>query len=267
MKKFLLLLIALAAICPQLAHAQSQRNPCYYTGANPGPGVGCVPVSSANPLPVATTTTSGAPLDVEGNVAAGTTDTGNPVKIGGVYNTTTPTLTAGQRGDIQVNANGAVRSQVILNSATGADGQSNTIGFYQQSGTTGTPSFLLGSSSPYNFNGTNWDRQFTCPNSAVVSATAGATTQIVALSGSTNIRVCSIVLTISASGTAQFVSGTGTNCATGTANLTGAMSLATATPLALSSGNGSLLRAGASNALCLAAVTGNVTGFVTYAQY
>lgn len=32
--------------------AQSQRNPCYYTSANPGPGNGCIPVSTALPLPV-----------------------------------------------------------------------------------------------------------------------------------------------------------------------------------------------------------------------
>lgn len=37
---------------PSLASAQSQRNPCAYTLANPGPGNGCVSVSAANPLPV-----------------------------------------------------------------------------------------------------------------------------------------------------------------------------------------------------------------------
>lgn len=45
-------------------------------------------------------------IDVEGNIGSGSTDAGNPVKIGGVYNTTLPTLTNGQRGDAQVDANG-----------------------------------------------------------------------------------------------------------------------------------------------------------------
>jgi hypothetical protein len=41
---------------------------------------------------------------VQGNVASGATDTGSPVKAGGRFNTTPPTLTNGQRGDLQVDA-------------------------------------------------------------------------------------------------------------------------------------------------------------------
>lgn len=39
---------------------------------------------------------------VQGNVASGATDSGNPVKVGGVYKATPPTLTDGQRGDLEV---------------------------------------------------------------------------------------------------------------------------------------------------------------------
>jgi len=53
MKKLILALF-LTAI-PSLAFAETQRNPCYYTAANPGPGTGCVPVSTVNPLPTSTT--------------------------------------------------------------------------------------------------------------------------------------------------------------------------------------------------------------------
>lgn len=42
---------------------------------------------------------------VTGNVASGATDSGNPVKTGGVYNSVAPTLTSGQRGDTQMDAN------------------------------------------------------------------------------------------------------------------------------------------------------------------
>jgi hypothetical protein len=45
----------------------------------------------------------------QGNVAAGATDAGNPLKIGGKYNTTPPTLTSGQRGDLQLDSVGNVR--------------------------------------------------------------------------------------------------------------------------------------------------------------
>lgn len=42
----------------------------------------------------------------QGNIASGSTDgTSRPVKVGGRFNTTPPTLTDGQRGDIQLDAN------------------------------------------------------------------------------------------------------------------------------------------------------------------
>lgn len=49
---------------------------------------------------------SGAGADeIQGNAAAGATDVGNPVKTGGVYNTSAPTLSNGQRGDTQLDIN------------------------------------------------------------------------------------------------------------------------------------------------------------------
>lgn len=121
--------------------------------------------------------------------------------------------------------------------------------------------------APWVFNGASFDRNFTCSSSAAVSVTAGSTTEIVALSSAKVIRVCSLALSMSAAGTAQVVAGTGTNCGTATADLTGAMTLATGVPVALSAANGSLLRTPASNALCVVAATGDVTGFISYAQY
>lgn len=43
-----------------------------------------------------------------GNVASGAADSGNPMKIGGVFNTTQPTVTNGQRVDGQYSARGAL---------------------------------------------------------------------------------------------------------------------------------------------------------------
>lgn len=43
---------------------------------------------------------------VEGNVASGTADSGNPVKVGGVYNTSLPSLLTGQRADLQLDNTG-----------------------------------------------------------------------------------------------------------------------------------------------------------------
>lgn len=44
------------------------------------------------------------PWSVVGNVSSGAPDSGNPVKIGGVFNTSFPSLTNGQRGDIQLDS-------------------------------------------------------------------------------------------------------------------------------------------------------------------
>lgn len=205
---------------------------------------------------------------VVGNAASGAADTGNPVSIGGVFNTTPTVITNGQRGEAQLDSGSNLRVALATPIITGTDGVSNTNGIT-------TPYWVSASSStirpfataPFDFNGTTWDRHFTCANSATITVSAATTTQIIALSAGAIIRVCSFELTESLAGTAAFVYGTGTNCAAGQVALTGAMALVTGGNLPMSSSNGSLFRTIASNALCLTAVTGNITGFVTYAQY
>lgn len=231
--------------------------------------MGRIQCDSAGNLIISPTGGASGPMQVVGNAASGATDSGNPIKIGSVYNSAVPTPANGQRIDSQSDASGNVRIRFTATQVTGADGVSNA----------GVTSALLSSdtnaatttrpfaTAQYSFNGTSWDRGFTCPLSAVVSVTAGSTTQIVALAASQIIRVCGFSVSMSAAGTAQWVYGTGANCGTGTTNLTGATTLATGTPWTYSAGVGSVMRSAASNALCLAAVTGNVTGIVTYAQY
>jgi hypothetical protein len=50
-------------------------------------------------------------VTVVGNVAAGATDSGNPIKTGGVYNAADPVYTNGQRGDFQITTQGWHKSQ------------------------------------------------------------------------------------------------------------------------------------------------------------
>lgn len=47
---------------------------------------------------------SGNSIPVGGDVDAGSSDSGSPVKVGGVYNATLPTLTDADRGDIQLDS-------------------------------------------------------------------------------------------------------------------------------------------------------------------
>lgn len=199
-----------------------------------------------------------------GNVASGASDSGNPLKVGGVYNSTPPTLTNAQRGDLQVGTRGSLSvtlfNQNGVSAFTGASPSADAV-------TSASVIGLAGQAFTYSYNGTNWDRQFTCPSSAVINVTAAATTEIVALTASQVIRVCSFVITESLGGTAAFVYGTGTNCATGQTAITGAMALSTGGNISLSAGKDSLFRTASANALCLTAVTGNIVGFLTYAKF
>jgi hypothetical protein len=52
-------------------------------------------------------TASNLNAQVVGTVASGASDSGNPVKVGGIFNTTQPTVTTGQRVDAQMTARGA----------------------------------------------------------------------------------------------------------------------------------------------------------------
>lgn len=45
---------------------------------------------------------------VQGTVASGATDSGNGIKVSGVYNTTVPAITTGQRSDLQTDSRGAL---------------------------------------------------------------------------------------------------------------------------------------------------------------
>lgn len=93
---------------------------------------------------------------VQGNVASATTDAGNPVKIGGPFNSTLPTVTNGQRVDAQFSARGHLI--VSTNSSqTAADAYSNTtIGF--TAGSNASSGTTLQAAAGYAFNGTTWDR-------------------------------------------------------------------------------------------------------------
>lgn len=63
-----------------------------------------------------------------GTVASGATDSGNPVKTGGKYNATLPTLTDGQRGDVQLDS----RAQVLFNLGTKLDPTNDIVGTVEQ---------------------------------------------------------------------------------------------------------------------------------------
>jgi hypothetical protein len=72
------------------------------------------------------TSTVGLPTSPAGNVASGSADSGNPIKVGGVYHAAPIALADGQRGDAQLDANGYLLVHVASgstgNAAAGATG-------------------------------------------------------------------------------------------------------------------------------------------------
>lgn len=107
-----------------------------------------------------------------------------------------------------------------------------------------------------------------CSASVTISGNTAATAQLVALTAGQRVYVCAFVVTGGGATTAKFVRGTGTDCATGQADLTAALELGDNTSVAVGSGVGWLFRGNAGDALCWtngAAI--QVSGFATYTKF
>lgn len=140
-----------------------------------------VPVSPATPLPVVSYTAAGAaapigtgadPLAVLGNVASGAVDSGAPVKIGAVVDTTRGVLTSGNRTDLKADIRGNLFAAVTGSSGTGADGVPNTIVQPYAANGGGAGLFAIVS---YRWNGSLFDRDAK-PNAVSRIASSAADT-------------------------------------------------------------------------------------------
>lgn len=96
------------------------------------------PVSVASAVTVAQATASSLKVEPAGNVASGATDSGNPIKVAGKYNSTPITLTDGQRGDMQLDAAGRLIVNVAAGGGTGGTSATDDGAFTVASGS-GTP--------------------------------------------------------------------------------------------------------------------------------
>jgi hypothetical protein len=63
---------------------------------------------------------------IDSDIESGKTDSGNPVKVGGVYNSSAPTLDSGDRGDLQLDASGNLKGTL----ATALDKTNDSITNY-----------------------------------------------------------------------------------------------------------------------------------------
>ena len=109
--------------------------------------------------PNVTATYAAGTFVVGGSIVSGGTDasTDGPVKVGGRYNSTKPTFTDGQRGDMQLSSRGAVISTLFANDTSTAisaeDDNSDAVAV------SATANNLSGVSRNTVYNGTSWDRQ------------------------------------------------------------------------------------------------------------
>jgi hypothetical protein len=131
-----------------MANLNNPSNALYLNDSTGQP----VAVSTTNPMPV-TPISGGVAQQVVGNVASAATDSGNPVKAGGVYNTTLPTFTNGQRGDLQISSRGALN--VVLTNGSASFVNVGAVA----SDTAGTSTVSLATQTfNYAFDGANWSR-------------------------------------------------------------------------------------------------------------
>jgi hypothetical protein len=102
----------------------------------------------------ATDVSTASPMPVQGAVAGGVAVAGNPVPTGGSYNSTLPTYSTGQRGELQQGTRGALHIQIQTpDSATPVAGSS----FADGASNSGTG--LRSWAGNNIWNGSTWDRQ------------------------------------------------------------------------------------------------------------
>lgn len=120
----------------------------------------------------------------------------------------------------------------------------------------------------YTTNGANCQFAIAASNSIPVSISSGTTTELVPLSVGKQIFVTSWDVMSAGTGTIKLVYGTGSNCGTGTADLTGAYPLIAQAGIAKGNGLGVVLIVPKSNALCATTnASVQMSGSVSYAQF
>ena len=111
-----------------------------------------------------------------GNVASGAADSLAPVKVGGKYNSANITLTDGQRGDLQVDAGGNLRTRLVgANLGSGSDGVSQLAGVLHIGDNITSAQTRLLPTAPSVFSGSSWDRQRGDVNGTVMQSGLSST--------------------------------------------------------------------------------------------
>lgn len=128
--------------------------------------------NTAIAVTAAQATASSLNAQVVGNVASAASDSGNPVKVAGVYNSSRPTFTTGQRGDIQMDSRGNLPFSIYSNGGTQDATVTSSVPDAVNRATQGNLN-VLGANYAFN-GGVGWDRQRSAVGAALVSTGIGS---------------------------------------------------------------------------------------------
>jgi hypothetical protein len=216
------------------------------------------------------------PLPVTGSFSAATSATAA---------SSLPTISAGAGAAVYESLGGSLYNQPVFGTASGGGTQvDSTHGLPTQgTGTAGSAAggvlTIQGVASMTPFLVTPSAPADPCFSSAKtnlsINTNANSSAQLIAVSGSTTIYVCSLAFIAAGATTVAFTTGTGTACATNnaavigstTANIANSMSFAANGGLTLGSGVGTIAKGAASSELCI--ILGSsvyVAGNLTYVQ-
>ena len=104
-------------------------------------------------------------------------------------------------------------------------------------------------------------------NSISIAGTVAAATRIITGLPGKQIYITALLLTPVATAVVTFTTGTGTNCGTGTANVTGAMTFVAGQEVNFGTGNGALMVIPQGNDLCITIATAAAPGALAYSIF
>lgn len=131
-----------------------------------------------------------------GDVASGATDSGSPVKVAGKYNSTLPTLTDGQRGELQVGTRGSLNIQVKASDST-----SNIAGVMSSEGIAAATQGLFTAAMGYLYNGSTFDHRRSSVEATLLTSSARTTTQTSADIVTYGLKAIHVILDVTTPGT------------------------------------------------------------------
>ena len=160
-------------------------------------------------------------------------------------------------------ASGAVVSGGIAD--LGPYTTANTVAYFLSQIAAGT---AASSTLPIYVQGSTAQAAIQADKSALLNDANATATQIVALSGSTKIYLTGYSIVAAVAENVKFQYGTGTNCGTGTTDITSLMAFAANGGISRGNGQGILFTVPSGNALCVtASTTGPTAVDVSYAQF